>query len=121
MLVVELGEERFAIVLDRRTGCTEPLPQFVGFVLGQARPIVLVGLPAGEEGVESGGRLLPLGLRRVFRGQSLGFDDDLRALGDSGIHCCACFGGLLFGELFDGAAQFRQPLLQRREVADRVG
>ena len=69
---VELGEERLAVRLDRRARGAESLPELVGLVLGQARAVLLVALPAGEQRVELGGHLLPLRLRRVLRGERLG-------------------------------------------------
>ena len=81
---VELGEERLAVRLDRRARRAESLPELVALVLGQARAVLLVRLPAGEERVELRGDLLPLRLRRVLRGERLGLGDERLALGERG-------------------------------------
>ena len=118
---VELGEERLAVLLDGGAGGAESLPQLVRLALRQARGVVLVRLPLGEQGVECGAGLLPLRLGRVFGGEALGLFDDGGALGEGGGDGGLGLGALLLGELADGAAEGSEALGERGEVADGVG
>ena len=118
---VELGEERLAVPLDRRARGAEALPELVALGLREARAVLLLRLPAGEERVELGGDLLPLRLRGILRRQRLGLDDERLALherlGRGGLR----LGRLLLGQLADAAAELLEPLAQAGEIADGVG
>ena len=117
---VELGEERLAVRLDRRASRPEPLPELVALVLGQARSVLLLRLPAGEQLVELRGDLLPLRLRRILRGEGLDLGDEGLALDEGGRGGLLRLGGLLLGELADAALQLLEPGVERLEVADGV-
>ena len=121
MHAVELGEERLAVSFDRRARGAESLPELVALVLGKARAVLLLRLPAGEERVELGGDLLPLRLRGILRRQRLGLGDERLALherlGRGGLR----LGRLLLGQLADAAAELLEPLAQAGEIADGVG
>ena len=118
---VEFGEERLAVLLDGGARGAEPLPELVRLVLREARAVLLVLLPAREQLVELGGRLLPLRLRRVLRRERLGLLDDARALGDRLVERGLRLGLLLLGELLGGARERLEAAGECVEVADGVG
>ena len=117
---IELGEERLAVLLDGGPRRAEPLPELVRLVLGNSGAVLLVLLPAGEEGVELGGRLLPLRLRWVLGGEGLGLLHDARALGDGFGQRRLGLGLLLLGQFLRGARERLEPPCEGVEIADRV-
>ncbi len=118
---VELGEEGLAVSVDNGAGILEALPEIVALGLRKARAIGLVLLPAGEDVVEGGRDLLPLGFGGVLGGERLGFDHDCRANGNGLLHGGLGLFGLLLGELTNGAAEGLETSGEGRKVANSVG
>src|SRR5699024_9656675 len=75
--LVEFGEERLALVLEGRPCLREAAPQLLIDRARQARTVALHILPLCEQLTQTRARLLPLELRRILLGQSLGLGDEL--------------------------------------------
>ena len=78
-------------------------------------------LPAREQRVELGGRLLPLRLRGILGGERLCLLDDAGALGDRLAERGLRLGLLLLGQLLRGARERLESPRQGVEIADGVG
>ena len=120
MVLVPLGEEHPAVLVELVAGGAEPLPVRILLGLRQARRLALLGLPAIEQLRHPLLSRLPMLLLSRDRRQLLGLGDDLLTDCEVGLHSDFGLCLLRLAQLFDALRGLLQHVPQCSDVPHPV-